>query len=63
MSTVELKREGGIAYREAVPDEPSGADPVLLVHGFPQSSYMWHQLLPALASAGRRASSVAPGIG
>jgi haloalkane dehalogenase len=57
---VELQREGGIAYREALPDEPSGADPVLLVHGFPQSSYMWHQLLPALASVGRRA--IAPDL-
>jgi haloalkane dehalogenase len=60
VSAVEVKREGGIAYREAVPEESSGADPVLLVHGFPQSSYMWHQLLPALAAAGRRA--IAPDL-
>ena len=53
MADVELKRAAEMAYREAVPDEPSG-DPVLLVHGFPQSSYMWRHLIPALAMAGRR---------
>lgn len=60
MPTVELKREGSIAYREAVPDSPSGAAPVLLLHGFPESSYMWRDLLPALADSGRRA--VAPDL-
>ena len=28
---------------------------MLLLHGFPESSYMWRDLLPALAAAGRRA--------
>jgi haloalkane dehalogenase len=28
---------------------------VLCIHGFPQSSYMWRQLLEALAASGRRA--------
>src|SRR2546426_2657853 len=28
--------------------------PALCIHGWPQSSYMWRHLLPALASAGRR---------
>ena len=56
----ELENAAGLAYREAVPDgEPSG-DPVLCVHGFPESSFMWHRLLPALAAAGRRA--VAPDL-
>jgi haloalkane dehalogenase len=59
VTDVELKREGAIAYREAVPERPS-ADPVLLVHGFPQSSYMWRHLLPAIADAGRRA--IAPDL-
>lgn len=64
MPGVELKREGEIAYREVIPDEPSGADPVLLVHGFPQSSYMWRHLLPALAATGRRAIALdLPGYG
>jgi haloalkane dehalogenase len=60
VSGVELKREGGIAYREALPDEPSGADPVLLLHGFPESSYMWRHMLPAVTAAGRRA--IAPDL-
>jgi len=33
---------------------------VLLVHGFPQSSYMWRRLLAAIAAAGRRA--IAPDL-
>ena len=33
---------------------------MLLVHGFPQSSYMWRHLLPVLAAAGRRA--IAPDL-
>jgi haloalkane dehalogenase len=57
---VELKRAGDIAYREALPEQPSGADPALLVHGFPESSYMWRHLMPAIAAAGRRA--VAPDL-
>jgi haloalkane dehalogenase len=46
---------GGIAYREAVPSQVSERLPVLCLHGWPQSSYMWRHLLPALASAGYRA--------
>jgi len=57
---VELKREGDIAYREALPESPSAADPVLLLHGFPESSYMWRGLLPAIAASGRRA--IAPDL-
>ena len=49
-----------MAYREALPDEPAGLAPVLCVHGFPQSSYVWRHLLPALAESGRRA--VAPDL-
>jgi pimeloyl-ACP methyl ester carboxylesterase len=52
---VALKRAAGLAYREAVPDQPSDRLPALCIHGWPQSSYMWRYLLPALASAGRRA--------
>ncbi|MGP0103730.1 MAG: alpha/beta fold hydrolase [Solirubrobacteraceae bacterium] len=45
-------RAGGLAYREAGQE----TDPaVLLVHGYPESSYMWHSALPALADAGFRA--------
>ena len=60
MATVELKREGGIAYREALPKGDELGDPVLLVHGFPQSSYMWEPVVQAAADAGRRA--VAPDL-
>ena len=59
MAATEVKRAGRLAYREAVPESESGP-PVLLVHGFPESSYMWHELLPAIAGAGRRA--VAPDL-
>lgn len=45
-------RAGGLAYREA----GASSDPaVLLVHGYPESSYMWRDALPALAGAGWRA--------
>jgi haloalkane dehalogenase len=54
------KTVDGIAYREAEPASESDHLPVLCVHGWPQSSYMWRHLLPALASSGRRA--VAPDL-
>src|SRR2546421_10971278 len=50
-----LKSIDGIAYREAEPSQVSERLPVLCLHGWPQSSYMWRHLLPALSSAGRRA--------
>jgi haloalkane dehalogenase len=40
-----------LAHREAGPADGPVA---LLVHGFPQSSYMWRDTLPALAAAGWR---------
>jgi haloalkane dehalogenase len=59
-----LKRAGGIAYREAEPSQMSDRSPVLCVHGWPQSSYMWRHLLPALAGTGRRAVALdLPGFG
>jgi haloalkane dehalogenase len=42
----------GLAYRSA---GDSNDRVVLLVHGYPESSYMWHDVLPALADAGWRA--------
>jgi haloalkane dehalogenase len=57
---VELKHAAGLAYREALPDAGSDRDPVLLIHGYPQSSYMWGPVLEALAAAGRRA--IAPDL-
>jgi haloalkane dehalogenase len=45
----------GLAYREA------GEGPVaLLLHGYPNSSYLWRDVLPAVAAAGWRA--VAPDL-
>jgi haloalkane dehalogenase len=58
-----LKRAGGLAYREAEPPE-ADRSPVLCLHGWPQSSYMWRHLLPVLASAGHRALAPdLPGFG
>jgi len=47
----------GLAYREA---GDAQAPPVLLLHGYPESSYMWRELMPAVADAGWRA--VAPDL-
>ena len=55
-----MKHVDGIAYREAMPAGESAGDPVLCIHGFPESSYMWQRLLPALADAGR--SAIAPDL-
>ena len=46
--------------REILPDGPESGDPVLLVHGFPESSRMWVPLMDALAAKGRRC--VAPDL-
>jgi haloalkane dehalogenase len=59
VAATEVKQAERLAYREALPESESGP-PVLLVHGFPESSYMWRELLPAIAAAGRRA--VAPDL-
>ncbi len=64
MPQVALKRAGRIAYRETEPLQPSERLPVLCLHGWPQSSYMWRHLLSALASAGHRALAPdLPGFG
>src|SRR5215212_8847172 len=47
----------GMAYREA---GDAGAPVVLLVHGYPETSYMWRHAMDALAAAGWRA--VAPDL-
>jgi haloalkane dehalogenase len=57
MAGEELPRAAGMAYREA--GEP-GDPPVLLVHGYPESSYMWRDAMAALAGAGWRA--IAPDL-
>ena len=56
-----MKRVDGIAYREAVPDgwDRSG-QAVVLLHGYPTSSYLWRNVLPSIAGVGARA--VAPDL-
>ena len=44
-----LARAGGLAYRSA---GESSDRVVLCVHGYPESSYMWHAVLPAVAGRG-----------
>jgi haloalkane dehalogenase len=64
MPQLAVKSAGRIAYREAGPAQAPEGLPVLCIHGWPQSSYMWRHLLPALASAGRRALAPdLPGFG
>src|SRR4051794_28570164 len=52
-----MPEAAGLAYRAAGPDDGPAA---LLVHGYPESSYMWRGVLPALGEAGWRA--VAPDL-
>jgi len=54
-----LKR-AGLPYRETVPEAGEEGSPVLLVHGFPQSSLMWEPVMGELAASGRRC--VAPDL-
>ena len=61
MSIGEPRRAAGLAYREAGPQPADGRAPVaLLLHGYPNSSYMWRDVMPALAEAGYRA--IAPDL-
>jgi haloalkane dehalogenase len=60
MPELELKRAGAVAYREVLPEGRQDGVPVLCIHGWPQSSYMWRHLLPAVAAGGRRA--IAPDL-
>jgi haloalkane dehalogenase len=63
--TADVKRLGEVAYREELPAGAGDEAPaVLFVHGYPQSSYMWRHLLPAIAAAGWRAIAPdMPGFG
>lgn len=55
-----MKRAGRLAFRELEPAGDPRGDPVLLLHGFPETSYMWREMMPAVAEAGRRA--IAPDL-
>ncbi|NEB40845.1 alpha/beta hydrolase [Streptomyces sp. SID14515] len=48
---------GGLVFDVEV-SGPEDGDPVLLLHGFPQSRHAWDQVVPALHSAGLR--TIAP---
>ncbi len=50
----DLNHAAGLAYRSAG-DSHQNERVALLVHGYPESSYMWREALPALAGAGWRA--------
>jgi haloalkane dehalogenase len=54
---VSPERAAGLAYRAA---GPADGRPVLLVHGYPESSYMWRHVLGAVGDAGMRA--IAPDL-
>ncbi len=54
MSETEIKRAAGLAYREGMPDGDPGPRPVLCLHGFPETSYMWRELIASVAEAGHR---------
>jgi len=47
----ELSHAAGLAYRSAG-DSNQNERVALLVHGYPESSYMWHDVLGVLADAG-----------
>jgi haloalkane dehalogenase len=50
-----VARAGGLAYREAGKDSGPPTRVALLVHGYPESSFMWEHALGALGDAGWRA--------
>jgi haloalkane dehalogenase len=61
VAVVSVKKADGIAYREALPDAWDGTGrTALFLHGYPTSSYLWRNVLPAVAAAGCRA--VAPDL-
>jgi haloalkane dehalogenase len=56
-----LRTVDGIAYREALPDDWDGSGrTILLLHGYPTSSYLWRNVMPHAAAAGWRA--IAPDL-
>ena len=54
------KTVDGISYREELPADGTAAPVVLFLHGYPTSSYLWRNVLPAAAAAGYRA--IAPDL-
>ena len=61
MAAPDSKRADGIAYREALPRGWDGSGrTILLLHGYPTSSYLWRNVMPSVADAGWRA--IAPDL-
>ena len=58
MTAIALRNRNGIPYREARSNGDERGAPVVLLHGFPESSLMWGRTMETLAAAGRR--SIAP---
>lgn len=54
-----IRRIEGDGVTLSVVDEGAG-EPVVLLHGFPDSSYVWREQIPALVAAGKRV--VAPDL-
>lgn len=55
------KAVDGISYREELPaDSDSSAPAALFLHGYPTSSFLWRNVVPAAAAAGYRA--IAPDL-
>ena len=55
MTAIGAGRSSALAYREAVPDGSARPSPVLCLHGFPETSFMWRGVLAAAADTGYRA--------
>lgn len=60
MTLTQLELGVGRLIFDAVADGPIDGEPVLLLHGFPESSRTWRHVQPALADAGYRV--VAPDL-
>lgn len=60
MAEAQLNRGDEFVWRETSPDGEESGPPVLLIHGFPESSRMWAPLMAELAQHGRR--SYAPDL-
>ncbi len=55
MTAVRAERSSALAYLEARPDGDAHPSPLLCLHGFPETSFMWRGLLNAASDAGFRA--------
>lgn len=50
-----MRSVDGVVYRESLPARFDGSAPTALaLHGYPTSSYLWRNVLPAIAEAGYR---------